>query len=195
MTTPSSSADAQLSLGFGNDIPTERLFFAVLPDQHTAMSIIEIADGLRTEHGLSGHLLARDRLHITLHHLGDFAGFPPSLLSRVRQAASRVRLPEFQVCFDQIGSFAGASKNPFVLRSEGGAELLYGLHQELGRCLQSVGSKSERAFTPHLTLLYDTRRLPVQPVQPIRWWVREFVLIRSFLGQSRYQLEGRWSLG
>jgi 2'-5' RNA ligase len=32
-------------------------------------------------------------------------------------------------------------------------------------------------------------------VQPLRWFVREFVLIRSFLGQSRYQLEGRWQLG
>jgi len=29
----------------------------------------------------------------------------------------------------------------------------------------------------------------------MRWLVREFVLIRSFLGQTRYQLEGRWTLG
>ncbi|MGV8961313.1 MAG: RNA 2',3'-cyclic phosphodiesterase [Stenotrophomonas sp.] len=189
------SADAQMALGFGNDIPTERLFFAVMPDAQTAARIVEIAAGLRDEHGLSGRLLARERLHITLHHLGDYAGLPPSLLARVQQMAARVRLPEFEVCFDQVGSFAGHRQNPFVLRSEGGAELLQGLHRELVRCLQGVGGKSEHAFTPHLTLLYDARRLPVQPVQPIRWWVREFVLIRSFLGQTRYQVEGRWPLG
>lgn len=189
------SDHAQLSLGFGNDIPTERLFFAVMPDVQTAARIAEIAEGLRREHGLSGHLLAPERLHITLHHLGDYAGLPPSLLARVQQLAARVRLPGFEVCFDQVGSFASSRQCPFVLRSESGAELLHGLHQELGRCLQGVGSRSDHAFTPHMTLLYDPRRLPVQPVQPIRWLVREFVLIRSFLGQTRYQLEGRWQLG
>jgi len=189
------SADAQLSLGLGSDIPTERLFFAVMPDAATAARIAELAEGLREEHGLDGHPLARERLHVTLHHLGDYAGLPPSLLARVQQAAGRVRMPEFEVCFDQVGSFAGNRHNPFVLRSDYGADLLHGLHAELARCLQGVGSKPDLRFTPHLTLLYDKRRLPVQPVQPLRWQVREFVLIRSYLGQIRYQLEGRWQLG
>ncbi len=190
-----SSDQAQLSLGIGSDIPTERLFFAVLPDPLTAERVAELAEGLRDEHGLEGRPLDTERLHITLHHIGDYAGLPPSLLARVRQAASRVRAPEFEVCFDQVGSFAGNHQNPFVLQSEYGAELLGDLHAELARCLQSVGSKPNPRFTPHMTLLYDRRRMPVQPVQPLRWFVREFVLIRSFLGQSRYQLEGRWQLG
>lgn len=189
------STEAQLSLGLGSDIPTERLFFAVLPDAAMAARIAELAEGLREEHGLTGHPLARERLHITLHHLGDYAGLPPSLLAKVQQAASRVRMPEFEVCFDQVGSFAGNRQNPFVLRSDHGTELLHGLHQELARCLQGVGGKPDPRFTPHMTLLYDKRRMPIQPVQPLRWFVREFVLIRSFLGQTRYQLEGRWPLG
>jgi 2'-5' RNA ligase len=65
----------------------------------------------------------------------------------------------------------------------------------LARCLQGVGGKPEPTFTPHLTLLYDKRRLPLQPVQPLRWLVREFVLVRSYLGQTRYQMEGCWALG
>lgn len=189
------SDQAQLSLGIGSDIPTERLFFAVLPDPLTAERVAELAEGLRDEHGLEGHPLACERLHITLHHVGDYAGLPPSLLAKMRQAAGRVRMPEFEVCFDQVGSFAGNRQNPFVLRSEYGAELLTGLHEELARCLQGVGGKTDPRFTPHMTLLYDKRRMPIQPVQPLRWFVREFVLIRSFLGQSRYQLEGRWQLG
>ena len=189
------SDQAQLSLGIGSDIPTERLFFAVLPDPLTAERVAELAEGLRDEHGLEGLPLAAERLHITLHHVGDYAGLPPSLLAKVRQAAARVRSPEFEVCFDQVGSFAGNQKSPFVLRSEYGAELLHDLHAELARCLHSVGSKVDPRFTPHMTLLYDRRRMPIQPVQPLRWFVREFVLIRSFLGQSRYQLEGCWQLG
>ena len=195
MTKQLSSTEAQMTLGLGSDIPTERLFFAVMPDALTAERVAELADGLREEHGLAGHPLAPERLHVTLHHLGDYAGLPPSLLPKVRQAAARVRMPEFEVCFDQVGSFAGSVKNPFVLRSEYGAELLNGLHEELARCLQGVGGKLDPRFTPHMTLLYDRRRLPIQPVQPLRWFVREFVLVRSFLGQGRYQIEGRWQLG
>ena len=184
-----------MTLGLGSDIPTERLFFAVMPDPMTAERVAELADGLREEHGLLGHPLAPERLHVTLHHLGDYAGLPPSLLPKVRQAAARVRMPEFEVCFDQVGSFACGAKNPFVLRSEYGAELLNGLHEELARCLHGVGGKLDPRFTPHMTLLYDRRRLPIQPVQPFRWFVREFILVRSFLGQGRYQIEGRWQLG
>lgn len=195
MNKPLPSAAAQLSLGFGDDIPTERLFFAVMPDPSTAARIVELATALCDEHGLTGKLLQRDRLHVTLHHLGDYAGVPPGLLARAQQAAARLRLPAFEVCFDQVGSFAGNRQHPFVLRGESGVERLHALQQELGRCLQGIGNKPGHAFTPHVTLLYDRRRLPLQPVQPLRWHVGEFVLIRSFLGQTRYQLEGRWPLG
>ncbi|MCL7713288.1 RNA 2',3'-cyclic phosphodiesterase [Stenotrophomonas mori] len=195
MTKFTPSAEAQLSLGFGGDIPTERLFFAVMPDPATAWRIAELAEGLRGDHGLGGRPLAQERLHVTLHHLGDYAGLPPSLLAKARQAAARVRQPAFEVCFDEVGSFAGNRQHPFVLRSAHGADLLQGLHQALARGLQGLGLRPEPAFTPHLTLLYDSRRLPPQPVQPMRWLVREFVLIRSYLGQTRYQLEGRFPLG
>lgn len=184
-----------MSLGFGDDIPTERLFFAVMPDAHTAARIIELAAGLCEEHGLVDKLLHRDRLHVTLHHVGDFAGIPPALLARVQQAAGRLRMPAFEVCFDQVGSFSGRRQNPFVLRGESGVEHLHSLQQALARSLQGVGGKPGHAFTPHMTLLYDQRRLPLQPVQPLRWHVGEFLLVRSFLGQTRYQLEGRWQLG
>ena len=116
-------------------------------------------------------------------------------VQKAQQAAARVRMPAFEVCFDQVGSFSGGRQHPFVLRSEHGADLLHDLHRELARCLQGVGDKPEPAFTPHLTLLYDKRRLPLQPVQPLRWLVREFVLVRSYLGQTRYQMEGCWALG
>ena len=47
MTKLLSSTEAQMSLGFGGDIPTERLFFAVMPDAASAARIAELADGLR----------------------------------------------------------------------------------------------------------------------------------------------------
>ena len=88
MTKFLSSTEAQMSLGFGGDIPTERLFFAVMPDAVTAARIAELADGLRGDHGLEGWPLACERLHVTLHHLGDYAGLPPGLLAKAQQAAA-----------------------------------------------------------------------------------------------------------
>jgi len=51
-----------------------------------------------------------------------------------------------------------------------------------------------RQSTPHLTLLYDARRVDEQPIDPIRWTVREFVLVHSLLGQTRYIPLGKWPL-
>jgi 2'-5' RNA ligase len=55
--------------------------------------------------------------------------------------------------------------------------------------------RRERAFVPHVTLLYDARNVTVQPVDPLGWTVREFVLVHSLLGQTRYRVLGRWTLG
>jgi 2'-5' RNA ligase len=43
-------------------------------------------------------------------------------------------------------------------------------------------------------MLYDGRLVAGQPVEPIRWVVREFVLVHSLLGQTRHEVLGRWAL-
>jgi len=47
-------------------------------------------------------------------------------------------------------------------------------------------------FNPHVTLLYDARKVEEQPIVPICWTVSEFVLIRSERGHTRL---ARWPLG
>jgi RNA 2',3'-cyclic 3'-phosphodiesterase len=54
--------------------PTDRLFFAIFPDADTAARIARLALQLRSEHGLRGTPLKQERFHVTLHHLGDYAG-------------------------------------------------------------------------------------------------------------------------
>lgn len=101
-----SSAEAQLSLGLGEEKTTERLFFAVMADASTAQRAAAIADGLLHGGQVDGRPLARERLHVTLHHLGDYAGgLPPSLVSRASQAAGRVAMDAFAVEFDRVGTF------------------------------------------------------------------------------------------
>ena len=43
-------------------------------------------------------------------------------------------------------------------------------------------------------MLYDDRLVAWQAVEPVRWTVREFVLMHSLLGQHRHVPLARWPL-
>jgi 2'-5' RNA ligase len=97
-------------------------------------------------------------------------------------------------------SFAGASvrdgeprRRPLVML--GRAEALSELHQRLGTVMKRNGLRgASSAFTPHMTLLYGPDALPRQTIEPIRFAVREFTLVHSERGLSRYNTLGRWRL-
>lgn len=189
----------QLSLGgFDPPAPTDRLFFAVFPDAEAAGRIAALAQGLRDAHGLRGKPLGVQRLHVTLHHLGDYAGLPRDVVVLAEAAAADVSMPAFEVAFDSVSSFAGRTrKRPCVLRgSHDALAPLCALQVALGRAMAGAGLLQwvERDFTPHVTLLYDDRRLDPQPVERIAWTVREFALVHSLLGRTEHRVLGRWSL-
>lgn len=177
--------------------PTDRLFFAVLPDTETAERIAQLVLKLRGEHKLTGRSIATDRLHVSLHHVGDYLGLPPGVVAEAGKAAASVSMQPFQVTFDRVMSFSGRSGNqPFVLRGGDGVTLLTAFQQTLVMAMQragvSKGAKTE--FTPHVTLLYDGKRVAEQIVEEISWTVSEFVLVHSLVGQTRHVPLGRWPL-
>lgn len=185
--------------GFAAQPQTDRLFFAVYPDAQAAQRIIELANSVRTAHGMRGNPLRADRVHVTLHHLGDHAGLPESLVAAASEVASKMVMPLFDVAFDCVASFPGrARKRPCVLRSgEGQANApLLAFQAELGERLRAagLGRYVERRFTPHATLLYDERILAPEPVEPIGWTVRELVLVHSLIGRGEHRVLGRWNL-
>jgi 2'-5' RNA ligase len=45
-----------------------------------------------------------------------------------------------------------------------------------------------------MTLLYDSNYVEARDVAPVEWTARDYVLIHSFIGRSRYETLGRWSL-
>ncbi|WP_420997996.1 2'-5' RNA ligase family protein [Cupriavidus sp. 30B13] len=119
---------------------------------------------------------------------------PPSQCECDRQA---IGVPPFGVTFDRISSFNGRpGHHPLVLTASAGLDELIRLEQRLGDALRGTGLRVSRArFTPHLTLLYDEVRCDRRAIGPITWTVREFVLIHSWLGKTRYEVKGRWPLG
>lgn len=188
----------QLSLGgLGEAVPTDRLFFAVFPDAAIAARIAGMARGLRERHGLRGKPVREDRLHATLHHLGDFAGLPGDLVAKARSAADAVSSASFEVVLGHVASFVGRqSGKPFVLRGDDGNAPLHALHGALADALRAAGVPLPRGkrFVPHVTLLYDDAVVAAEAVPPVAWQVRDFVLVHSLLGRTEHRVLGRWML-
>ena len=66
---------------------TDGLVFAILPDMSAAARIAQLARHLRDELGLKGEPFALERLHISLHYLGDYEGIPPGIVAAAHEAA------------------------------------------------------------------------------------------------------------
>lgn len=185
----------QLSL-FAAPPVTDRLFFAIFPDPATAGGIAERAERLRAAHRLSGRPLAADRFHITLHHLGDHAGVRRDIVAMAREAAETVTLPRFDVTFDRVASFHNGGNNPLVLQGGEGLDALKGFQRDLGLAMAraGMGRLVDKAFNPHVTLLYDRGLVVEEPVAPVTWTVAGFTLIHSLLGRTEHVPLARWTL-
>ena len=176
---------------------TDRLFFAIFPDANTAARIARLREALRLELGLRGKPLAIERLHASLHHVGDYAGLPYDIVASASEVASTVAMPPFTVAFDGAESFRGRSGHrPFVLRGEDGVAGLMMLQQRLGLAMANAGlGYAASHYTPHVTLLYGDRLVADRPIDMVSWPVGEFVLVHSLLGRSRYNIVARFPLG
>ena len=178
-------------------VPTDRLFLGIFPDAAIPPAITRTAEGLRSRHALRGSPLQPERFHVTLFHLGDYVGLPEATVRAAAEAAGTITARPFEVMFDRVGSFTGKpGKLPLVLRGGAGVEPLKEFQQNLGEALKraGLGRHVDARFVPHVTLLYDAKVVPEEPVEPIGWTVNEFVLIHSLLGQTRHLPLGRWPL-
>jgi RNA 2',3'-cyclic 3'-phosphodiesterase len=188
----------QLSLmGFDSaPTPTDRLFLAIFPDPHAATSIGRLAQHLCDDHRLRGKPLAADRLHVTLHHLGDYVGLRQDVVDLAVSAATGIESPSFDVVFDRVMSFKRRHNAPLVLCGGDGVAALESFQRDLSNAIRKVGlaTKAEQRFKPHVTLLYDDQAVAEHAVEPIGWAAHEFVLVHSLLGQTRHIPLARWKL-
>ncbi|MES2073016.1 MAG: 2'-5' RNA ligase family protein [Pseudomonadota bacterium] len=193
-------------LGFGSSPkprvpidPTDKLFFAVMPEASAAARIRQLAQDLRFQHALRGLALPAGQLHISLFSLGNHVGLPLDLPDATA-AASQLAQHAFKVQFNNVLSFRYQSRlsggYPFVLCGDEGVIGLETLQQGLIEALSHTRFKGVRgSFKPHVTLLYDYRQVPAHTVEPIEWGVHEFVLLRRHINQNRpYSVLGRWPL-
>ena len=178
---------------FGFTTPrTDGLFFALFPDAAAAARLATVAAQQCIRHRLGGRPIRAARFHVSLIGFGAHAGVPADLLAALKAAAASVALPSFDATFDRAMSFQGRP-HPRVLCGDN-AELI-AFQRSLAAALAREGLGGVKPqFLPHVTLLYDERSLAEDAIEPIRWTVAEFVLVRSRRGEGRYELLARWPL-
>ena len=180
---------------FGFEAPaTDGLFFALFPDAGAAQQLARTAQQLCIRHRLFGRVLAPERFHVSLLGFGAHAGVPPDLVAGAAEAAAAIAASPFDVSFDRAVSFLGKQR-PLVLCSGDDVPALIALQRTLGQAVQAQGlGRAKPQYTPHVTMLYDERAVEDHAIEPVRWTVREFVLVHSLRGQGQYVPLGRWPL-
>jgi 2'-5' RNA ligase len=171
------------------------LFLALFPDRYSATQLTHLAKSQRARHRLRGKPLAEARFHLSLHRLVHVGHVLKDLVRDVSFAAEGAAgaVPPFEIKFDRVCSFRGSGA--FVLWSPGGNRALLQFRETLGMALGNGGVHCDPSkFQPHVTLLYDDQAVVEEVVEPVSWVVNEFVLVRSIVGETKYDLLERWKL-
>lgn len=173
--------------------PAHVLFFAIHPGEEDAARIAAWSAQWHAERDLRAMHVEPDRLHVTLHDLGEHDELPRDKVELAIAAASRLHLPRFEVAFDSAMRFA---KGACVLLGGENAEVaaLAAFRQRLGEVLADAGFAPKRAFTPHLTLSYMRGAMEPATVEPVRWTAASFALIDSRRAEGVHEVLGRWAL-
>ncbi|MDR2881202.1 MAG: RNA 2',3'-cyclic phosphodiesterase [Azoarcus sp.] len=160
-----------------------RLFIALWPDDAVRHSLVDYRD---TWHWQGRPARVRDdKLHITLHFLGNVARVPEL------RAALAVPCAAFDLV---LGRPALLSRGVAVIEPLTVPEELRVLHAALGEALRGLGLPVEsRPFRPHITLARHARQVgyPVRSLE-IVWRVEGYVLMESRLGSGEYRVLERY---
>lgn len=179
---------------------SDNLFVGLLPPREVAGDISDLSLSFREMHHLRGNPRPARQLHITLFHVGNFAGLRAHLVAAAQRAcASAAALSRaFPLQMDEAACFGRGSKNvPLVLKIQGRNRHLDLLFQRLviRFALEGLRSPKKAAFEPHVTLAYIDKYLRSEPVEAVGWMVEDLVLIHSLMGKTQYIELGRWKLG
>jgi 2'-5' RNA ligase len=205
--------EAQMSGGVSGNFEGKNLFsgskliLLAQPSEDMLDLIRQTARDLSRRHGLTGRHRPDDVLHVSIAGFGPYKMIPFAQVNALRHILSRLEFSGFDIYFDRAASFQGSYENPLVLYSDDGNQALIELERSVGKLLEPYfGKPAHGTYRPHMTLLYDRRKIVAEWIEaPIRWRVRELVLVESLQGQTEYhsictfpcrepQMAARWRL-
>jgi RNA 2',3'-cyclic 3'-phosphodiesterase len=182
--------------------PTQgtHFFFALKPDDKATVEIARICERFRKSHRLMGTPVDAEEFHLTLVDMGRPERLQQPMESALVAAAESVSIKGFEVSLDSAVRLSAAKDGnfPFVLCADNTSsawalKLRVAIAEAQRRFGLQVPGVSN--YLPHVTLMRGNAIDTVaESMPPIRWNAHEFLLIRSFFGQSRHEVIGRWPL-
>lgn len=177
------------------------LFFAILPDERAKAEIIRTGERFVKSHRLGASAVDADRLHVTVTPVGKPDRLLQPMESALIAAGDAVQIKRFEVTLDVAMRFSNQVEDgryPFVLCVDPPTtRSAFALRKSLAEAQYAQGLlvAGVSSYLPHVTLLHGLGIEAVeQPIPPISWVAREFVLMRSFFGESKHEVVARWPL-
>jgi 2'-5' RNA ligase len=130
-------------------------------------------------------VIAPERIHLTLHFLGQVAAARLDALRAALQPPAE-RFDPFELRLDRIEHWPHGL---LVLSPSAAPEPLRRLHDRIGDALRGIGLPVEsRAFRPHVTLARRAAGVEGPPApEGLRWPVRGYALVQSANGYHTLQ--------
>ncbi|MEP7185369.1 MAG: 2'-5' RNA ligase [Rhodanobacter sp.] len=174
-------------------------FFGLLPDNDARFAITAVGERFSKSHRVIGSPVGAEGLHLSLCPTGKPEGLRQPIETALLKAGGAVRSSGFNVILDSAMRFSARDGQfPFVLCADGRTiELALRLRKAIAAEQVRVGLQvtGVSSYLPHVVLLEGRGIEAISESIPlIEWKVEDFVLIRSFFGQSRHEVIGRWPL-
>jgi 2'-5' RNA ligase len=178
----------------GPPLERDMIFYALLLGPQLWLPASRLMAAQRDLHGLTGKLRTTDTFHISVLGFGFADEVTADDIAFAAAIGDEVAFAPFELSFTQMLSFDGHRKPTtpcaIVLTPADSSDII-GLGDRLVAAMlaRGVRPRSFKPEAPHLTLLYDTVRVPPAPLAaPIPVSVDGFALVYSHRGQGRYTI-------
>ncbi len=171
------------------------VFFAHKPEPDVIDHVVSVGNRLRAKHRLMG-TVSPAVLHVTICPIGYLPDLSDERIDAACKVAGSLVTEPFEIILDRVRTYPnGQEKLPFVAFAGNGVPRAGLFRHALIADLRRGGFVFHRKLPePHMTLFYDRRIVAEEPIDPIRWIVRDFVLVHSIYGEGRHVLLGQWPL-
>ena len=171
------------------------MYFAFKPEPDVTDHVVALGNHLRAKHRLVGKV-SPTVLHMTICPIGHLPELSDERIDAARKVAGNVVAEPFEIVLNRIATYPnGQEKLPLVAFADNGApKAALFRHALIANLRRSGFAFGKKLPDPHMTLFYDRCIVAEEPIDPLRWMVRDFVLVHSIRGEGRHVLLGQWPL-
>ncbi|KJV06508.1 hypothetical protein VZ94_10745 [Methylocucumis oryzae] len=167
---------------------SQRLFFALWPEQRIRQQLINVQSSLTAP----GRFVLPENLHVTLSFLGNVSS--DSRLLLLEQATALTEHTAFTLIFEDIQFWP--TSGVVCLTTRVIPETIVLIAEKLNRLARELGLNVDtRPYQPHVTLARDSSKIEALGlIQPITWSATHFCLVESCVNSEGviYQIIQEW---